>query len=896
MIVANTYDIMSDTIKTFKIFCGNLSGDATHEDLHYLFSAYGPVVEAVVMKGKFYGFVHMEHEGDGWRAICNLRGHKLKGKAMAVEPSINSKRVNPLQKQNIIGQGMNNLDDFDDFEFSMEHTEDYVEEEKRETSPILKTSEILPISEPCNLITNSTNTILPPPGLGSPPHFPNNSDCSSINHSSLNPSLNSGSSTSSPLPDNSLSRAIEEDLLLNRKSPQLFNHRQSPFSLQPHQKFPLFTAVDANSNSISSSQVSSKKDWSICSLCCTCYDDWQHKPKILSCGHTFCCDCLISLASATEVKCPSGCSYTTSLTEAGISGLTTNYTVPFKKSEELRSTPSPIMPPTFSQHNGSSSKKNEVCCTCLKSPPLISCSTNGHKLIGDSEAWELLGGQMRELLELVLQQLRTAMTMRAAMKDRLQSTLTSVEKFGEELRRKVEGEEMEEVLLQEQLADLTQANEVLREPRGSIQSLLDNFKTVHTYSSIIPTTYTQCHAITAINNATEAINITLKPSSLNTLSALGFSSEEAFAMTSSLEQHAMCGNNANVVLLYMLSDLLASRMIQLTSIGASSIPSFSPALSSKPPPPPGLLPMSPRHIVDSSIIAHNKHGQSRCNDMSLNVEDIVFKVTEAIETGTDLPPIGSPDVLSGFSSCTDSNITPTITSFMSLGLSNLKILASDEKEESDQVEKSSEKDSFSSAPSSSFAEAAKKPAKPTPKIPVNNVTKPSASISKTGKFPNCWMSVSINGINVGRIIFELRPDKAPKMCENFLGLCISKPGYGYKGCHFFKSGDGILAGGDVEHDDGTGGYSIYDKKPFEADLCPLKDEVGMVRFKGAGTSDTGRGMVGSQFMIWCTDREFKKFAFSLVFGKVIDGLEVAKKASSVNVHRTSVIIEDCGTV
>ncbi|MPC28672.1 hypothetical protein E2C01_021882 [Portunus trituberculatus] len=43
--------------KTFKIFCGNLAGAATKDDLYYLFSRYGPVVEAVVMVGKFYGFV-----------------------------------------------------------------------------------------------------------------------------------------------------------------------------------------------------------------------------------------------------------------------------------------------------------------------------------------------------------------------------------------------------------------------------------------------------------------------------------------------------------------------------------------------------------------------------------------------------------------------------------------------------------------------------------------------------------------------------------------------------------------------------------------------------------------------------------------------------------------------
>lgn len=43
--------------KTFKIFCGNLAGATTKEDLHYLFSQYGPVIEAVVVTSKDFGFV-----------------------------------------------------------------------------------------------------------------------------------------------------------------------------------------------------------------------------------------------------------------------------------------------------------------------------------------------------------------------------------------------------------------------------------------------------------------------------------------------------------------------------------------------------------------------------------------------------------------------------------------------------------------------------------------------------------------------------------------------------------------------------------------------------------------------------------------------------------------------
>lgn len=57
-----------------------------------------------------------------------------------------------------------------------------------------------------------------------------------------------------------------------------------------------------------------------CSLCGSVFDEWQHKPKILSCGHTFCYNCLICVAQDVEVKCPSGCPFITTLTEAGISG------------------------------------------------------------------------------------------------------------------------------------------------------------------------------------------------------------------------------------------------------------------------------------------------------------------------------------------------------------------------------------------------------------------------------------------------------------------------------------------------------------------------------------------------------------------------------------------------
>lgn len=392
------------------------------------------------------------------------------------------------------------------------------------------------------------------------------------------------------------------------------------------------------------------------------------------------------------------------------------------------------------------------------------------------------------------------------------------------------------------------------------------------------------------------------------LSSIGFSNEEAFSMNSSLEEHALFGNNANVLLLYMLSDLLSTRMLQLKGVSPRS-PSQQPPLSA-PSPLQSHLPPTPvsTNTVDDGSIGHslglpsNKmnelktHEVEKINELKShemnNINEHILQMTEAIETGSLL---GRSDGMGAMSA--GANVTgPNSAAALSLGLSNLSLIAT-EASENGKDELESLGDRREPIPVS-YLDAAKKPAKPSQSpdgLPKMHLEKLCTTL-RPNKFPHCWMELSFDGKPAGRIVFELRPDKAPKMCENFIALCTGRSGYGYKGTHFFKSGEGFLAGGDVENDDGTGGYSAFEKCTFEADLCPLKDEVGMVRFKGIGTSDKGRGMVGSQFMIWCGDRDFKKFSYSLVFGKVVDGLDVAKKAAAVNVHRVSVEVEKCGAI
>lgn len=73
-----------------KIFVGNLSRDATEEDVRNAFSAYGNVASIAILKDKFtgeprgFGFVEMESRAEAQAAINGLNGTSLKGRALTV--------------------------------------------------------------------------------------------------------------------------------------------------------------------------------------------------------------------------------------------------------------------------------------------------------------------------------------------------------------------------------------------------------------------------------------------------------------------------------------------------------------------------------------------------------------------------------------------------------------------------------------------------------------------------------------------------------------------------------------------------------------------------------------------------------------------------------------------
>ncbi|MBU1166790.1 RNA-binding protein [Patescibacteria group bacterium] len=73
-----------------KLFVGNISWDATEEDLQTAFAQFGAVEEAVIIKDKFsgrskgFGFVTFENDEDGDKAISEMDGQDVKGRPITV--------------------------------------------------------------------------------------------------------------------------------------------------------------------------------------------------------------------------------------------------------------------------------------------------------------------------------------------------------------------------------------------------------------------------------------------------------------------------------------------------------------------------------------------------------------------------------------------------------------------------------------------------------------------------------------------------------------------------------------------------------------------------------------------------------------------------------------------
>jgi len=135
----------------------------------------------------------------------------------------------------------------------------------------------------------------------------------------------------------------------------------------------------------------------------------------------------------------------------------------------------------------------------------------------------------------------------------------------------------------------------------------------------------------------------------------------------------------------------------------------------------------------------------------------------------------------------------------------------------------------------------------------------------------------------GTIVFTLKPEIAPKACENFEGLV--KKGY-YNGLLFHRIIKNFMIQGGDPTGTGRGGASIFGHS-FEDEFKPnvVFNKAGILAMANAGKNTNG-----SQFFIttvptpWLNGRH-------TIFGEVTEGMDVVRKLENITTDGRDMPVE-----